>query len=78
MASLEDKFARVKDVIIGLWRFRVKGEEPLWCCTYTMNGLYYDTRGATTVGQALDRVHRVIARKKKCSKKAKSLKPKVV
>ncbi len=61
--SFEGKFRRVASVLVGLWKFRVKDQPLAWCCTYVLDGMYYDTNGAPTPEAALDRVWRVLARR---------------
>jgi len=55
--TLDDRFARIGDYLVGLWRFRVRGQKPKWCCTYVFDGFYYDTLGDETKEAALDKVH---------------------
>ena len=55
------------DNFIGLWRFRVYGEQRRWCVTLHVNGYYYDTKGKATAALALRDAIRTldkIARKK--------------
>jgi len=56
--TLEQRFERVEECLVGLWKFRVRGEKPRWCCTYTVDGCYYDTHGKPTKAAALDNVWR--------------------
>jgi len=56
--TLEDRFDRVEEHLVGLWRFRVRGQKPKWCCTYVFDGCYYDTTGDETKDKALDNAHR--------------------
>ena len=56
--SLDTRLERVMPVLIGLWRFRYKGNHPNWCCTWCYRGLYYDTYPKATPGEALDAVYR--------------------
>ena len=55
--TLEDKFKRVEDVLIGAWRFRTANNNSGWCCTYNINGKYYDTHPHKDLGAALDKVY---------------------
>ncbi len=68
--TLEQHFERVTPELVGVWRFRVKGQKPKWCCTYTINGMYYDTMGADTIQEALTRVWRVVAQNRKNASKS--------
>ena len=68
--SLEDRFMRVEDHLIGLWRFHERGKKPLWCATFVFQGYYYDIQGKRTPAAALKTVYRELsALKKKYDKK---------
>lgn len=60
--GLAQRFARVEDHLIGLWRFRERGRPPLWCATFEWGGYYYDITGKKTVAKALDAVHAELQR----------------
>lgn len=47
--------------LIGLWKFRMAGKEPEWCCTFCIDGYYYDTEPAETPVCALLRVLATLA-----------------
>lgn len=53
--TLQEKFVRMEDCFIGVWRFHhVNKVKPQFCCTFRFNGNYYDTYGKPTVEAALD------------------------
>jgi hypothetical protein len=56
--TLEDKFDKVKDHLIGVWRFREANRKIRWCATYEFNGYYYDVDGFENVADTLSSVHR--------------------
>jgi hypothetical protein len=56
--TLEERFKRVEDCLIGLWRFRVRDQEPLWAATFSFEGQYYDVSGKKSPGETLDAVYR--------------------
>ena len=56
--SLQDRFERVSDILIGVWRFRRRGKPEGWCTTYCVNGNYYDTYPSKTIEKALDKVYK--------------------
>lgn len=70
--TLSDRFDRVEDVFIGLWRYRVKGEQVRWCATFCLDGLYYDTWPKDTKEQVLDEVWRVKRQNRQRRSKKKS------
>jgi len=53
--SLKDRFKRVEDVLIGVWRFRNHNKVKSWCATYQVRGNYYDTYPCKTLESALDK-----------------------
>ena len=62
--SLEQLFADASDNLIGVWRFRERGQPRRWCATFVVDGYYYDTTGKRTVHAALGAVLREINRVK--------------
>jgi hypothetical protein len=56
--TLEERFKRVEDCLIGVWRFRVRDQEPLWAATFSFEGQYYDVSGKKNPGETLDAVYR--------------------
>jgi len=56
--TLEDRFKRVEENLIGLWRFRINGKKTRWCATFVFQGDYYDVYGGQTPAVALNEVYR--------------------
>lgn len=52
--TLEEKWKRVEENIIGIWRFRQKGKPILWAATYCFDGFYYDIYPVKNQRIALD------------------------
>ncbi len=66
MLTLEERFKRVENNLIGVWRFRERGKKRLWCATFFFQGDYYDTYGRQTLAVALNAVHKELCRLRKC------------
>lgn len=67
--SLEDRFKRVRDHLIGLWRFHERGKPRLWCATFVFDGYYYDIEGRRTLTAALNAVYRELCILRKTCRK---------
>jgi len=63
--TLEQRFERIEEHLVGLWRFRIRGQKPKWCCTYVFDGYYYDTLGDAEKEDALDNCYRNLQQLKK-------------
>ena len=70
--TLEERFERVEGNLIGIWRFRQRGQQVKWCATYVYGGYYYDVEGKSTVDEALNAVHRNLTAMKKRRKSKKT------
>ncbi|SNR80672.1 hypothetical protein SAMN04488009_0169 [Maribacter sedimenticola] len=56
--SLEDKFKKVENNLIGLWRFKRINENTKWCATFEFKGFYYDVEGYSTPHKTLNAVYK--------------------
>jgi len=61
---MEEEFRLVEENLVGLWKFREHGKPVRWCCTYTVDGNYYDTSPAKTPEVALKKVWQTLRRMK--------------
>ena len=50
--TLDELYERMKDVLVGIWRFRAWKKGSEWCCTWVLDGVYYDTYPKPTPHQA--------------------------
>ena len=54
-ASLESLFAKVDPDLIGVWKFRERGQPPVWCATVIVDGTYFDVEGSPTIAGVLEK-----------------------
>ena len=56
-AILDNKFNRVKKVLVGLWRFKDPDKKNLlWAASWTYGGVFYDTYPQDSPEEALETV----------------------
>jgi hypothetical protein len=66
---LKQRFERVEQNLIGLWRFRERGKRRMWCATFEVGGYYYDITGKATIDKALDAVYSEIQKLERNAKR---------
>ena len=64
MRELDDLFREAEPYLIGLWKYRERGQSPQWYATVLVNGNYFDVEGAETITKTLAQVLREITREK--------------
>lgn len=55
--NLEQRFERVSENLIGVWKFRERKEKKKWAATYCFDSRYYDIYPVATIEKALDIVY---------------------
>ena len=70
--TFDQKFKRVKPVLVGLWRFRSVKRGLEWCATWTHRGVYYDMFPKDTPEKALDAVYHAWNRKKRVERQRRN------
>jgi hypothetical protein len=68
-ATLDERFKRIEDYLIGVWRFRVRNQPALWAGTFVFEGHYYDVSGKKSPGAVLDAIHREVSLLKKIQRR---------
>lgn len=63
---MSELIKKLEPWLVGMWRFRVKDELPKWCCTYVVDGHYYDTWPYDTLDGALLDVQRMLVGMGEC------------
>ncbi len=58
--TVEKLFNKIKDNLIGIWKYHKEGQEERWCCTYRKRGLHFDTKDHIRMEDALKEVAQVI------------------
>lgn len=59
-SDFRNLFLEAESHLVGIWKYREKGEPVKWYATIIINGEYFDIEGFTEVYRTLEKVLEVV------------------